>query len=1411
MSEIIQLPGVDLRPPEEEEEKVLPLSEEGEVINLGSEPIDLRIPDQDGLIAGDVQEGFIPLELADEEQFEDVPTNIDTEISREDTMADDVILDEIANGKDIQQSKTFQKATVTQEKLRKGNEIIQHSLAHLGMDYDGFSYVLGSEALGALETIGLPIFHLASEAIAMPQAAAETIANEFLPPVWDEYEDKNWHERVLSVKAKIQAEEGGVANFLSIDAFTEQGNRNLTKLGEWWHIAKDNTSGAAARAYAGGIEDIQDLVIEQREKDLGRPLTNPEALDYIAAGTSNPALPIIQTAIETSPDALLFLYPTLSSMSRSRLRTKYLEETKVRAEAYDIFSEQRSVSIGKLDQMIPNAELLPAARAEMLEAMKRGEQFPDIVVETVNGSPTGNIAGWENVLFMKEWAKAHGVKLKNVKVRFLEKNTFTEAEVAVMRKTGNDVFTRVRENNARLKEMNKGKKKDWWSDFKTKFIDASANIKKDLFKDYGTLGTDAVMKLELIAGATAKAQMRYQDVSGLVWGKRGVNDARISYDSSIKWLDNEGKTTMVSEMELLDMYMHARRTQEVVKLTKKKGKGEKPQNFAGPIKTVEDASGVISRIGEILPKERILQFETRTQILFDEMKVMLGEMLDAGLITKETYGNMKDMHYISREFANDIDPVFHYKGKSGKAISVGDSGIVPMSYGKTDRLQRLSVEDVTAEYIARLERRMAKNKANLALLDVIDSTEGGIGWAMRGMTTKSGKAKPVPEGWQEIQVMKNGQPERMWMKDNKADEWIINDPGQAAAELGWIRVATGSAFVKPLATGFNPGFAVRNLPRDMVHAWRAGGDTYSTLAPMAFGEMMIDMIQVAPDAIFKRGRYKDYINEGGGLPLLAHQGREVFLGEAGALAQVRGGRGKWGHRYQTLKEAAGSINEFSEIWVRLAIRETVMKKQQIRGEPINSQVATWTARRYLDFAQGGTITKNLEAFFPYLNSTTQAFRTSFREYGRGNKAAMNMLAKDLQLVGAKSFAQSRFWEEQPDVMRQIPRHIRMNNFVVPTGMTRIDEKGNTRHGFFNIAMDGTVTPFTYATDLLLEKHYTGTIAEDDYFKAIQEALVKYDILPEKPQGRMEFGEDSNLEALIEATNMYANLGVPAYQLLSVIAYGRDSFFSDDVWKGDPNVSMGEQFDPLTQSDTAIMLGEAFPNTVSPARVDAAFRALPFRSNTFFFSGSQMADMYKRSQDPDKFSADYEEFNSAASQFWNNTAIARRAVSWTHPAAIMTEVEEQALQHLADRAKHYNDQLQRIVQAERQNPARVEEEIQKLERIIEKENPGKAQDLLPDLLKQIAVENTYNSLNLKETFMSKGYWIKIANQPTEERAAVFHFIYRTRDQKGRDKMIKAAKSMSVQPGMKDFLSNDFIAEFGRLIAEDGDLLPISFDE
>jgi len=357
--------------------------------------------------------------------------------------------------------------------------------------------------------------------------------------------------------------------------------------------------------------------------------------------------------------------------------------------------------------------------------------------------------------------------------------------------------------------------------------------------------------------------------------------------------------------------------------------------------------------------------------------------------------------------------------------------------------------------------------------------------------------------------MIEGQAKEMLMPDEFAKEWITKDPliNQSLANfIGW---ASTSKILKPMATGINPGFAITNLPRDLIHVWLTTNE-YSSFLPKFGAQIARDYLTVAKDAFSRKGRWGDYIDEGGGMSFLTYQGRSIGKGLPG-LAKVQ--------------EVLGYVGETSEIWTRLALRERAIRN----GKPPTE--ATWIARNYLDFSQGGNVSKAVDSGIPYLNASIQGTRGIFRAVGdrpaqtTWKMAQLGTLASGLLL--ANRFVNPECWDSIPD-------REKVNNFIITTPFKIKDKAGNERHFYFKIAKDQAQRILCTVFENLMGKALGDKVNGDQIAAAVQDFIP---IVPEQ-----------NIPPSVSAF-----LGYTA---------NKDFWRNEDIWKG-PKITAREEYTVYT--------------------------------------------------------------------------------------------------------------------------------------------------------------------------------------------------------------------------------------------------------
>jgi hypothetical protein len=312
----------------------------------------------------------------------------------------------------------------------------------------------------------------------------------------------------------------------------------------------------------------------------------------------------------------------------------------------------------------------------------------------------------------------------------------------------------------------------------------------------------------------------------------------------------------------------------------------------------------------------------------------------------------------------------------------------------------------------------------------------------------------IPAGHTEVSVMIDGKRVRMIMPDKYAQEWVQRDPMMSAQLANIISWLSGSKILKAFATGMNPGFALTNLPRDIAHIWLVTNE-YSSVGPVALLQMGRDLAATASDAFKRKGAYLAYIDEGGGMGFLTHQGMLggppiINMRKVGDAWEIR----RWNKpSTQDIKKVLAQVQKYlawagetSEIWTRLALRHRAIRNGKSNLE------ATWVARNYLDFSQGGSLAKAVDTGIPYLNAAIQGTRKIFQAAHDDWRRFAWKIAQIGTLATGLYLANST-WNK--DAWDQVPEYEKRTNWIItlPKYFAYKDKAGDLRYLYIRIAKD----------------------------------------------------------------------------------------------------------------------------------------------------------------------------------------------------------------------------------------------------------------------------------------------------------------------------------------------------------------------
>ena len=565
----------------------------------------------------------------------------------------------------------------------------------------------------------------------------------------------------------------------------------------------------------------------------------------------------------------------------------------------------------------------------------------------------------------------------------------------------------------------------------------------------------------------------------------------------------------------------------------------------------------------------------RADKFFDLMRENLTEGYEAGLITKKVYDDLSQYDYAMRRFEQYMGPYGTY-GFSQK-LSAGDPGFKALGKG-SERLLETDVRLNAARALTTMQARIMDNQAaqaawamakkypdnsifKIAKRIKVDPNEVSFSWEDAppeyDMTAEPKKVvykyEKLSPGEEYVKVRFDGKEKRLIVSAKYAGEWIKRDPAIRSAEaeiMGWL---SGAKLLRATATGYNPSFAARNMPRDISHNWMVTQE-YSLNPVKAAKQFAEDYKAVWHDAVHQTGAWVDFVNEGGGMEWLVAQGRI---------------RNKYSGQLEGVQKYAGWVGQFSEIATRLAVRHRALLNGRTSAE------ATYIARTALDFGQGGSLVKTLDIGLPYLNAGVQATRTLFRAFTEapgqtavklpvwaGTVVAHKMAT--IGLISAGLYIANNYWNKE--AYDQVPAEVQENSWVVTTPLSYIDKNGDKRFIYFPIAKDQT-------------QRLAATL-----FEGIAAKMMGHDYNWDKVKLAAE-----DLSIYIPWEKM-----PPTMAAFIGYATNKDFWRNRDIWRG-PNVDPKEEFTPYTHP-LAVKFGQA--TGLSPARMTYFFEQYIASSNLF---------------------------------------------------------------------------------------------------------------------------------------------------------------------------------------------------------------------
>ena len=777
-----------------------------------------------------------------------------------------------------------------------------------------------------------------------------------------------------------------------------------------------------------------------------------------------------------------------------------------------------------------------------------------------------------------------------------------------------------------------------WSAMHKQIFDATGIVKRQIRKALGIDGERLIRALELSAGGTAKGDVEFQiannkiyrgltkdqeeHLNELIQARRniGIENNRKSIARSLT--DDKALGTVFDmqnpehvailekmyegkkfEQKLDYRYMTVRKTTKDPRSDTVKTKWFKDEAVAEAFAKKEiddmleeakilnpdgltkaDYDEFIAHFKEESPTEyRMLK--KRADLYFRVMKSQLGHMRRAGLITETLFNSMAKVEdYSPRRYIQFFDPDITF------------NNMVPLTTGSTQALQQDSAL-LMRDYMVRLHDRIARNEANIELYKYAEKFPNNpiIKIVNPDDDTKGSEVK--------IKGKIKGKAVAVTMPHELGVEWGKIDAAIDRETANILQAISLSTWVRAGATGFNPGFAVTNFPRDIFFSWFRTRE-YSKFFPRALFQMAKHFAKTFK-SVWHRGdtpigEAKDFLDDGGMLEFMTAEGIPDKL-RAGHFRVIHPGL-RWLSKY------ASFLGQKTELWVRVALRDRALENRLKTGVSMEEarKEATWIARGYLDFSQGGKMIKMADKALPYLNAGIQATRGMFAtllkgEVAGGDNPNSAQRAENLAVAWAKfmqffMIAGAVFLNnllDHPEKVLKVPKRDMGKNLVFfLEDMDKTDKHGNIQHAYLNIALDQGQAGINGMAGLMLTQFLAATYGTEGDTVLHKLANVNPEVFHDAIKNLIPFSNfvPPSLKILLGMNN------IDSYRLSNVSHKGEMDDNGQEYlpWTHPAFIASAEELNKWWPDTAGLVKGKPF----SPQRLRLVWDTLFTPSNSF---------------------------------------------------------------------------------------------------------------------------------------------------------------------------------------------------------------------
>lgn len=714
----------------------------------------------------------------------------------------------------------------------------------------------------------------------------------------------------------------------------------------------------------------------------------------------------------------------------------------------------------------------------------------------------------------------------------------------------------------------------------------------------------------------------------LIASKGATGYAKQMYDEAY---DKIYKGLTSTEIKTLDKMIQLRR---FIAIDKNRAENNMPDVVHPDFINRQDAEIELAELEKELGVEKYRDLNKRADNYFDEFRGLLTEMQKSGLISKESLDMFFEIDYQPRmflEFLQNNETDFVPETSSNASLSadqirkleeglntslIYDSQYL-LSRSMNIRAKSIAMNNTNKKLVEFMEKqakvvddlrnkkdKTQKEKDTIKYFDEL-SKRVKINPIIGFTDTGSPKYKyALPNGFKNAYYYIDGVKHSIMMEEALHEQYFDSAKGFLNGNTKEVvAMASGTAVVKALATGNNPTFFITNTPRDFFFIV-----TFSEEYGMS---VLVNMAKLTKDATLGirdikkgNGNFKNFVKYGGMMDFLKDQGKLKHT-EIQKLFNKVDNKKREGFSKVLNAVTLNKLQMYSEIGFRMAVFNRSVKNQlkelgytkiedvkdlidsngdiiqntQSRIDDIYTN-AVASARGIMDFNQGGKITKDADAFIPYLNAATQGTRVMFdnfreRPFDTTFRTAQTAAIFSGTAIGLSVAMFSAFGDDDDEMTpterylyakKGVSKYDQTNYFIIFTGQKT--ESG--QYSYIRIAKPQQITPFFSMTDGIMTSFIKAKIGDESPTDAIDNVMFAF----EKNISPLEFSVTGNI-----ARNPF---------LKSALSYstGYDFYRGEDLsyLRGKVPVP-AEGFESKTVEDFYKKIGEE--SGMSPVRFKAA--------------------------------------------------------------------------------------------------------------------------------------------------------------------------------------------------------------------------------